>query len=427
MNHRRGRTPLTIGAVVNGDLCSGCGLCAGLLPEALEMVDVPERGLRPRLLTGHVDDETAGVATVCPGAAITRPPLPAGAVPELADAWGSVLELWEGHASDPEVRFAGSSGGVVTALGLYAVSSPTLAGVLHTTADPSSPLANKTVLSTTRHELLAAAGSRYAPAGPCDRIDLVESAPGPVLVVGKPCDIAGLRAASTHRPALAAGVGATVAVFCAGTPSTKGTVEMLSVMGIDDPSDVVSLRYRGNGWPGDAVATTRSGVPPRGRLDYDGSWNEVLQKHRQWRCRLCPDHSGELADISVGDPWYRPVEPGDPGRSLVVVRTERGRALLRAAVAAGHLSLEPVPAPVLPQSQPNLLLTRGAVGARVATLRLLRRPHPRFDGFPMWQFWWSVLPLREKLRSTLGTLRRALRRRAPAPDGFAPDGRRSGP
>ncbi|WP_380165816.1 Coenzyme F420 hydrogenase/dehydrogenase, beta subunit C-terminal domain [Jannaschia sp. R86511] len=375
------------------------------------MQDDVERGLRPRLRPGRVDEETAVAADFCPGAHITRPVPSTETIASLRDGWGDVLELWEGYAADPDIRLAGSSGGVVTALGLHAATAAGLGGVVHTTADPADPLRSVTVRSTNREDLLRAAGSRYAPAGPCDRLDLVEEADRPVLVVGKPCDVAGLSAAAAARPRLAAGVAATVAVFCAGTPTTRGTLEMLAVMGVSGPEDVASLRYRGNGWPGHAVAVTRSGVPAEGRLTYDGSWNRVLQRHRQWRCRLCPDHTGELADVSVGDPWYREIEEGDPGRSLVVVRTARGRDLVRDAVAAGHLVLERVPPEVLPASQPNLLRTRGAVAARVATLRAVGAPHPRFDGFPMWRFWWSELPVREKLRSTLGTLRRSRRRR----------------
>ncbi len=406
--------PTTIGQVVAADLCSGCGLCAGLMPERLEMVDRVDLGLRPRMKDGHDDDETTSAAAVCPGATITRPPVAANAITELADGWGDVLEVWEGYASDQEVRFAGSSGGVVTALAACAVSSRAFAGVLHTAAHPDAPLTNETVLSRSRDALLAAAGSRYAPAGPCDRLDLAESAGGPVVMIGKPCDIAGVWAARRNRPQLDAAIGVTIAVFCAGTPSTRGTLEMLSAMGIHDPDDVTSLRFRGMGWPGHAVATTRSGQ--EGRLDYDGSWNTVLQKHRQWRCRLCPDHTGELADLSVGDPWYRPVEPGDTGRSLILVRTDKGRELLRSAIRSGAIIAERVAPGVLPASQPNLLRTRGAVAARIASLRLAGYPFPRFRGFPMWRFWWSELPLTEKLRSTVGTLRRVRRRGSRAMD-----------
>lgn len=407
----RGSRLRTIEDIVSADLCSGCGTCAFLAPHALTMVDDVALGRRPVLREGASAESTAPLVPACPGAAITRPPVGPGASPDLAPGWGSVLAMWEGWASDPAVRFAGSSGGAATALGVHAVCDLGYAGVLHTAARDDVPYLNRTVLSTTAGELLDRSGSRYAPASPCESLDLAEDADGPVMFVGKPCDVAGVAVARRTRPALDEKVALTVAVFCAGTPSTRGTVEMLAAMGVNDLGAVTSVRYRGRGWPGHAVAEADGADGPvRGELDYDGSWSRILQKHRQWRCRLCPDHTGELADVSVGDPWYRPIEPGDPGRSLVIARTERGRRFVESAVAAGALVLVPVPDDVLPGSQPNLLRTRGAVAARVASLRAMGRPTPRFSGFPMWRFWWSTLSVKEKARSTLGTVRRAARR-----------------
>src|SRR5262245_66136373 len=111
-------------------------------------------------------------------------------------------------------------------------------------------------------------------------------------------------------------------------------------MGIDDPARIKSVRYRGNGWPGKAsvrVSSPNGGEEIR-ELTYQQSWGEILEKHRQWRCYVCVDHSGEFADISVGDPWYRPIPPGESGQSLVLVRTERGRQILQGAMKAGYLT-----------------------------------------------------------------------------------------
>ena len=104
----------------------------------------------------------------------------------------------------------------------------------------------------------------------------------------------------------------------------------------------VDVRYRGNGWPGDTVVTVRS---PRGlethALSYDEAWG-TLARDKQWRCQVCADHTGEFADIAVGDPWHRPIEPGEPGRSLIVARTEHGSRLVAQAIADGHLVAERV-------------------------------------------------------------------------------------
>jgi coenzyme F420 hydrogenase subunit beta len=53
---------------------------------------------------------------------------------------------------------------------------------------------------------------------------------------------------------------------------------------------------------------------------------------------------GEFADISVGDPWDKPRDSGDPrGSSLIVVRSARGRAFLKDAIAAGAIAAVPRP------------------------------------------------------------------------------------
>ena len=59
-------------------------------------------------------------------------------------------------------------------------------------------------------------------------------------------------------------------------------------------------------------------------MSYMESWG-FLQRYRPYRCYLCPDGTGELADLSCGDPWYREILEDEPGHSLVVVRTERGK------------------------------------------------------------------------------------------------------
>lgn len=404
-----------IPTVVERNLCCGCGACAYLDPSALEMVDDADQGRRPVLASGVPASATRPLVATCPGREVRRPSAPTGAIPELLPTWGPVLELWEGAAGASDVRFAGSSGGAATALALHAIEHADLHGVLHTVARDDVPFLNRTVLTRDRETLLGATGSRYAPASPCDRLDLVEQAPAPCVFIGKPCDVAGAAAASAVRPALARNLGLTIALFCAGTPTLRGTFEMFERLGCD-PDDVDSVRYRGNGWPGEATVTLRSTGEARA-LSYDQSWGEILQRHRQWRCYVCADHTGELADISVGDPWYREIPADEPGLSLIVVRTERGREHVERARADGSLDLRPVDPSILPASQPNLERARGAVWGRSFALRMSGLPAPRYPGMGVGRTWWHALTWREKAQSVAGTLKRVrskqLRRRRP--------------
>jgi len=403
-------------------LCCGCGACAYVSPDCFEMVDTLEAGRRPRRKApppgapprsapppAAGDDEAL---RVCPGLGLEHTfdrSMP-GLIKELLAGWGPVLEVWEGHATDHSIRYAGSSGGAASALALACLEHAGMHGVLHIRARPDAPHLNQTVLSTSRWEILQATGSRYAPASPGEGLGMIEEAPGPCLFIGKPCDVAAVSKAQQSRPALAEKLGATIAFFCAGTPTTEATLELLRRLGVDDPSTVADLRYRGHGWPGSAAVTVRHdhGYETR-RISYEESWGEILTNRKQWRCHVCADHSGELADISVGDPWYRQIPPGDPGQSLVLVRTERGRRLLREALEGGYLELEQADPSVLPASQPALLRGRGAVWGRTLACRLLGAPAPRYRGFATFRFWWSALTVAQKLRTFAGTVKRILR------------------
>lgn len=404
------RTPDSIEAITQSRLCTGCGVCAHLHPDRLAMADVPGVGRRPLPLVGVTGPTTGAGVAACPGRELSHPP---GALAEspFRGEWGPVLGLYECWATDPEIRHRGSSGGVVSALAAHAVESQVAVGALQVRASRDDPLRNETVLNRSRDEIVTATGSRYSPASPCERLDLVADAEGPCVVVGKPCDIAATRKAAERDEALADKVAITLGIFCAGTPSTEATRSVVADLGID-PDTVTKLDYRGEGWPGEFRVETSDGR--RASTTYAESWGK-LTKQRQWRCLICPDHTGEFADLSIGDPWYRPVTDGDGGRSLVVIRSERGRRLLESALAGGALEGMPLSLDKLPASQPSLEATRGAVWGRVLTMRLLGMPSPRFRGMPSFRLWWR-LPWRAKLRSTLGTARRIVVRRLKRPE-----------
>jgi coenzyme F420 hydrogenase subunit beta len=391
---------LPISKVVQGGLCCGCGACAAVSPD-VEMTDVEGEGRRPRVTSGAADiGSLTDAARVCPGAHLERPrgtPTASGTSSE----WGPVLEMWQGYAAHPGVRFAGSSGGLLTALSLFALEHAGMHGVLHTVASRESPHLNQTALSRTRAEVMRGAGSRYAPASPCEGLPLIERADGPCMFIGKPCDVAG---AAKVRPELREKLGLTMAFFCAGTPSTRGTKEVLARLGVE--GTLLSVRYRGNGWPGSFVATVKAerGVESR-ETSYAESWG-LLAKHKQWRCKVCPDHTGEWADISVGDAWARADLGKSPGWSLVLVRTERGREFLRRAAAAGCIVLESASPIDLECSQSELRKARANVWGRVLGSALAGAARPQFSGMGLWRAWMK-LSWSERARSIIGAYRRA--------------------
>jgi coenzyme F420 hydrogenase subunit beta len=391
-------------------LCLGCGACAYICPEhRVRLVDFVEEGIRPVVELDHCASCTECLK-VCPAfendhAEINRR---SGVIPELTPYYGPVLEIWEGHATDPEIRFTGASGGVITALALYCLEREAMHGVLHVGMDPLNVMRNRTNMSRTRSELLSNAGSRYAPASACDSLQLIESAPARCVFIGQPAEVTALRKAERSRPALSEKVGLTISFFCAGSPATRGTSELLKKMGVK-PDELQDLRYRGRGWPGMFSATLKGQSAPAAQMSYQESWG-IIQAYRPFSTHLCPDGTGEDADIACGDPWYREIGAGESGSSLVLVRTETGRSLLRAAMNAGYVTLAPAEAWKLLNSQKNLTAKRGAIGGRMLMMKMLGLPAPRLRGFSLFKNWLK-LGWGEKLRSTLGTVRRIVTRR----------------
>ena len=319
-------------------MCIGCGACVAACPDQkLRMVDIVSEGLRPERVAGGDCSGCSDCVTVCPGVDLSHPPVKQGGyIESLYRSWGPVLQVWEGHASDPDLRYSGSSGGMASALALYATERAGMHGVMHVGHDDVVRYKNKTAFSTTRQDLLAATGSRYAPASPCDGLRSLETATAPAAFVGKPCDVAGLRKTQAIRPELDKNIGVAIGIFCAGTPSTQGTLDLLAKHGIR-PEEVAEVRYRGRGWPGH-FAVRRDGSETWNNLaTYAEAW-DFLQRYRPYRCHLCPDSTAEFADISCGDPWYRPIEEGEMGSSLVLARTERGREIVEGAIRAGYVA-----------------------------------------------------------------------------------------
>jgi coenzyme F420 hydrogenase subunit beta len=398
----------TLKDVVDWGLCIGCGACHYQCERgAVSLVNIESVGIRPRFEADGCGGCTECLS-ICPGYHLdgNAQIAPQQEKSSTDHEFGPALEIWEGYASDPEIRYKGSSGGVLSALALYCVEREGMNSVSHTGRDEIRPWINKTVNSKSRAEIVAQAGSRYAPASPCDGLRTIEDSDGPCVFIGKPCDAAAVNALRRIHPDLDRKLGLVLTFFCAGTPSTEGTLNLLQSMKIA-PQTVTRLNYRGEGWPGAFKVLGENGAV-QGSLTYTDSWSK-LTGYRPLRCNLCPDGLGRVADISCGDAWHRFENDADCGRSLILVRTERGKEILRRARAAGYIELAPVYAEAVMLAQASLLQRRRELYGRLLAMKLLFIPTPRFLNFSLLRSWLR-LPLQRKAQTLIGTMRRAASR-----------------
>src|SRR5437899_1895716 len=150
----------TIQDVVDWGLCTGCGACYSACPDqGVTLVNIESVGIRPVFSSDC--KSCTDCLSICPGFTLTDTSPKRS---EAEHAFGEALEIWEGYATDSEIRQHASSGGILSALSLYCLEQENMAFVLHSAADDEKPWMNRTVQSRTRMESLARTGSRYAPA-----------------------------------------------------------------------------------------------------------------------------------------------------------------------------------------------------------------------------------------------------------------------
>jgi len=389
--------------VVADELCTGCGLCSGHFGPAKAVMAINTSGyLRPFPKLDLNKQEQTEFKSFCPGIMIELK----SQTKQIHQIWGPLVSCSVGWATDSETRHQGSSGGGISALLISMIESGAADFVAHNGADPVHPFRNVLKISRSRAEVLSAAGSRYSPSGPLAGLAEILAQPGRFVFVGKPCDAAALRSYLKGRPHIAERVAAIVAFMCAGIPSEKGTEEVVKKLGAK-PADVARFSYRGNGWPGNAIATLHDGRQLE--MDYASSWGNILNRHLQFRCKICPDGTGEFADLVCADAWYGkdgyPDFAEQAGRSLILARTDQGQTLLEAAVATSHLKREDCPVEDISLMQPYQESRKRLLVSRLAALFLRRGRIPKFKGMRLIRSAIGIGPS-VHWRNFIGTIRR---------------------
>ena len=362
-------------AIVEQGLCIGCGLCQAIAGESRLRVGKTITGeLRP-LVEGELDHQTVDrIYAACPGTRVEGLPLALLADDTRVDnVWGPWRRMLRGWAADPRLRHEGSTGGVLTALAAYLLTSKRVELVLQVRASASEPSFGEATLSFDTADVLMAAGSRYGPAAPLADIGAVLDRGQPFAFVAKPCDVAALRNYAAQDARVDALLKYCLVMICGGYGTTRGTLDFYRRMGID-AQQVAALRYRGRGCPGPTRVEMNDGSAREFHyIDYWGedetSWN------LPFRCKLCPDGIGEAADIAAGDTWIgggpdRADSAADPGTNSIIARTPAGEELIAAAAADGALELEYDIVPdTLSLYQPHQVNKKYAAWARYQGLR----------------------------------------------------------
>jgi coenzyme F420 hydrogenase subunit beta len=353
-------TTASVGRVVASDLCIGCGLCEAVTNGRVTMMMTPAGSLRPSPVDGFTAEEEAAVLAACPGVvAEAREDSP----PARNLVWGGYRSMAMAWAADPEIRFAGSSGGVLTALGGHLLQSGRVAFVLHVGPDPERPSRTRWVISETPDAVLANTGSRYGPTAPLAGLSAALDRCKPFAIIAKPCDLGAVHRYAAVDPRVDELCIVRLALVCGGQSRLTKTTALLDRFGIAE-SDVAKLRYRGNGNPGSTHVSTVTGETHE--ATYLEMWGDEAGWDLETRCKLCPDSLGECADVAALDTWPGGAPTGeDAGFNAIVVRTATGAELVAGAADAGELEIGDALGPAqLDDFQPHQVRKKRALASR---------------------------------------------------------------
>lgn len=316
-------------SLIEYDLCYGCGVCAAICPNECIKMQIQPPGVFRRAIDESRCKQCGLCVKVCPAIGFNQ------------GLSKNIQSCFLGHATDPKIRYRGSSGGLATSLLLYLlkfkyVEHVIVAGPLQVT---EFGMLGRCILTSTTEQVVSYRGSTYAPMSIDRALRQVKDTAGKVAIVGLPCHLRGVVKATRQIPKLEKKVELTIGLVCNHISTGEGVKQVGKLMGIREP--LVAVRFRGNGWPG---ASLFCGQSSSQRIPYlkwaNAYYNTFLFSASS--CLLCSDAGNEVADISLADPWPAELRRPGTGNTLAASRSEVGLKYLKLAEKNGYLKLEKV-------------------------------------------------------------------------------------
>lgn len=332
-------------SVIDRGLCTGCGTCAGICRQNAIKIELIDMEPLP-VLKGECIN-CGNCELICPGKTIPLMELERNVFgkqrtleqPDL----GVYKELGIGYALDKEIRKHGSSGGLVTAILIYAFKTKLIDAVIVAGFDKKKPIRTKAIIAKTVEDILDASQSKYTVV-PINKL-LLEAAKdnNRIGIVGLPCHIQALRKLEVSRKDLKLSntISYIFGLFCASQFYFEGTRHILAEWGnIQNINRIGKLEYRGGGWPGHMIAKDEFGeekVIDRHQYMY----HMLMPCYKKDRCEMCIDWSSELSDISFGDYWLSK-DNSEGGFTSYIIRSNRGKELFNGCIEKGIINAKEI-------------------------------------------------------------------------------------
>jgi len=364
--------------VIDKNLCISCGLCAQNGYAEMSM----KKGIYlPKFKRKIEPAEDEFLYKICPGKGYNI--IDTGKDLYSKDnsynyKLGYYSSIGAAYTNDQAFLKKSSSGGMMPFLAYYLLKEKIVQGVLTVKFDytKNGPVP-KPFIAKTKEDLISAQGSKYMPVPLLQNIDEVIKFPGKLAVIGTPCQIAGLRLLQQENKKLNEKIKFTIANFCGGYRDFRETERIFKIFNVKKEK-IKEFSYRGNGQPGTMTIQQKNAKPIQ--ISYP-DYARLTGYTKYYRCRLCVDATGELADVSFGDAWHPRFIDSGKKWSFYICRSKEMEAILNEIKEKSGANFELISVEELVISQKgNLTTKKERQNSRLKLYQLMNMYVPHFDG-----------------------------------------------
>jgi len=236
--------------------------------------------------------------------------------PHRRESLGYYRKVLLAHATNPTLREASKSGGVVNALLIFALDEKIIDSAIVSEASSKVPIKVKPSISLVPDDMLSAVDTKIIPSAVAEAFGraVFEHGKARIAFVGVPCHILALRKLEAWQHKLMDSLKITIGLFCLWTFSLSRLLEYLLYEYNIAANEIQNVDLTANEY----LVTTENRVVRIPLLE--------VKSHIMNRCRTCADFTSEFADLSIGG--ASPLE----NWSTVIIRTKEGEAFFNRAV-----------------------------------------------------------------------------------------------